>query len=160
MEAEEFKRVAEQYLDVVYRAALSYCKNKNDAEDAAQNTFLKLLKTDTEFQNEEHIRKWLIRVAVNECKNIWKSFWHKNITSFDELEKEPEYIEPDKKELFGEVMKLPQKYRIVIHLYYYEDCSVKEIAQTLEISESNVQTRLMRARNKLKLQLGEAWIYE
>ena len=158
MEASEFNRIAEQYTDIVYRSALSYCKNKNDAEDAVQNTFLKLLKTDLKFNDEEHIRKWLIRGAVNECKNIWKSFWHKNVTSFDELEKEPVYIEPVKRELFNQVMKLPQKYSVVIHLYYYEGYSVKEIAQILEISDTNVQTRLMRARNKLREQLKGAWI--
>lgn len=155
METSEYIRIAEQYTDIVYRAALSYCKKKNDAEDAVQNTFVKLLKTDTEFSDDEHIRKWLIRVAVNECKNIWKSFWRRNITSFEELEKEPEYIESDKTELFSEVMKLPQKYRVVLHLYYYEGYCVKEIAKLVGISESNVQTRLMRARNKLKLQLEE-----
>ncbi|MGN1432779.1 MAG: RNA polymerase sigma factor [Ruminococcus sp.] len=155
METSEYIRIAEQYTDIVYRAALSYCKNINDAEDAVQNTFVKLLKTDTEFNDDEHIRKWLIRVAVNECKNIWKSFWRRNVTSFEELEKEPEYLESDKTELFSEVMKLPQKYRVVLHLYYYEGYCVKEIAQLVGISESNVQTRLMRARNKLKLQLEE-----
>lgn len=86
---------------------------------------------------------------------MWKSFWRRNVTSFEELEKEPEYIESDKTELFSEVMKLPQKYRVVLHLYYYEGYCVKEIAQLVGISESNVQTRLMRARNKLKLQLEE-----
>ena len=158
METSEYIRIAEQYTDIVYRAAISYCKNKNDAEDAVQNTFVKLLKTDTEFNDDEHIRKWLVKVAVNECKNISKSFWYRNITSFDELEKEPEYTQSDEKELFEEVMKLPKKYSVVLHLYYYEGYSVKEIAQILEISESNVQTRLMRARNKLKENLQEAWI--
>ena len=158
MDAFEFNRIAEQYTDIVYRATLSYCKNRNDAEDVVQNTFIKLLKTDTEFKDDEHIRKWLIHVAMNECKNIWKSFWHRNITSFDELDTEPEYMEENERELFEEVMKLPNKYSIVLHLYYYEGYNVKEIAQTLEISESNVQTRLMRARNKLKERLQEAWI--
>ncbi|MEE0060864.1 MAG: RNA polymerase sigma factor [Acutalibacteraceae bacterium] len=158
MDAFKFNRIAEQYTDVVYRATLSYCKNKSDAEDIVQNTFIKLLKTDMEFNDDEHIRKWLIKVAMNECKNMWKSFWHRNITSFEELEKEPEYMEPDEKELFDEVMKLPKKYSVVLHLYYYEGYSVKEISQTLEITESNVQTRLMRARNKLKECLQEAWI--
>ena len=156
MDSEEYIRIAEKYTDTVYRAALSYCKNKTDAEDAVQNAFVKLLRTDTQFSDEEHIRKWLIRVTVNECKNVWKSFWHRNIISFDELEKEPEYTEPDKQEILSEIMKLPAKYSIVIHLYYYEGYSVKEIAQILSISESNVQIRLMRARNKLKEMLEEA----
>ncbi|MEE1061828.1 MAG: sigma-70 family RNA polymerase sigma factor [Ruminococcus sp.] len=158
MDACEFNRIAEEYTDVVYRATFSYCKNKSDAEDAVQNTFIKLLKTDTKFEDDEHIRKWLVKVAINECKNVWKSFWNRNITFFDELEKEPEYLEPKEKELFEEVMKLSNKYSVVLHLYYYEGYNVKEIAQTLEITESNVQTRLMRARNKLKERLQEAWI--
>lgn len=156
MEASEFNRITEQYIDIVYRAALNYCKNKSDAEDAVQNTFLKLLKTDTEFENDEHIRKWLIRVAMNECKNIWRSFWHRNVKSFDDLDTEPEYTESDQKELFSEVMKLPPKYSAVLHLYYYEGYSNKEIARILNISESTVQTRMMRARNKLKERLQEA----
>lgn len=74
MDSAEYIRIAEKYTDIVYRAAISYCKNKTDAEDAVQNTFMKLLGTDTQFSDEEHIRKWLIRVAVNECRNVWKSF--------------------------------------------------------------------------------------
>lgn len=158
MDAFKFNAIADKYIDVVYRVSLSYCKNKSDAEDVVQNTFVKLLKTDTEFVDDEHIRKWLVKVAVNQCKNISKSFWYRNITSFDELDKEPGYTQSDEKELFEEVMKLPKKYSVVLHLYYYEGYNVKEIAQTLEISESNVQTRLMRARNKLKENLQEAWI--
>ena len=134
----EFNRISEQYIDIVYRSAINICKNKSDAEDAVQNTFLKLLKSDIDFENEDHIRRWLIRVAVNECKNIWKSPWNKKISSFEELEKEPVYIENEKSELFAEVMSLPQKYSI-------------------GISETNVQTRLMRARKKLRVQLKEAW---
>lgn len=156
MDSEEYIRIAEKYTDTVYRITLSYCKNKQDAEDAVQNTFLKLLRTDTQFSDEEHIKKWLIRVAVNECKNVWKSFWHKNIVSFDELEKEPEYTESDKQEIFSEIIKLPKKYSVVIHLYYYEGYSVREISQIMGISESNVQIRLLRARNKLKELLEEA----
>ena len=85
MDACEFNRIAEEYTDVVYRATYSYCKNKSDAEDAVQNTFIKLLKTDTEFEDDEHIRKWLIKVAMNECKNMWKSFWRigKNVAKSD-----------------------------------------------------------------------------
>ena len=158
MEANEFKRIAKEYTDVVYRATLSFCKNKSDAEDAVQNTFLKLLKTDTQFEDDEHIRKWLIRSAINECKNMWKSFWHRNVASIDDLNKEPAYIETEKQELFSEVMKLPQKYSTVLHLYYYENYSCKEIADILKISESGVQSRLLRARNILKETLKEAWL--
>ena len=158
MEAAEFNRIARKYTDVVFRATLSYCKNKNDAEDAVQNTFLKLLKSDTQFDDDEHIRKWLIRSAKKKNKNMWKSFWHKNVTSIDELNEEPSYIESEKQELFSEVMKLPKKYSTVLHLYYYEKYSCKEIADILKISESGVQSRLLRARNTLKETLKEAWL--
>lgn len=159
MNSAEYRRISEKYIDTVYRAALSCCKNKADAEDAVQNAFMKLLKTDTEFTDDEHIKRWLIRVAVNECKNVWKSFRYRNIVSFEELEKEPEYFDSSQSELFSEIMKLPKKYSTVIHLYYYEGYSVKEISEILNISQSNVQIRLMRARNKLKEMLKkEAWL--
>lgn len=158
MEEVEFNRIANKYIDVIYRSVLVYCKNKSDADDAVQNAFYKLLITDTEFKDDDHIRKWLIKVAINECKSIWRSFWYKNVTSFEELETEPEYIDPEKNEVFSEVMKLPRKYSIVLHLYYYEGYGCREIAAVLGISESNVQTRLMRGRNILKEKLKEAWL--
>lgn len=159
MNSAEYRRICEKYIDTVYKTALSYCKNKADAEDAVQNAFIKLLKTNTEFTDDEHIKKWLIRVSVNECKNLWKSFRYRNVVSFDELDKEPEYIENGQGELFSEIIKLPKKYSTVIHLYYYEGYSVKEISEILNISQSNVQIRLMRARNKLKEMLKEeAWL--
>ncbi len=157
MEDTEYDRIAVMYTDIIYRVALSYCKNRYDAEDIVQNTFVKLIKENTEFRNDEHIRKWLIRVAVNECKSMWRSFWKKNVSSLDEMEGEPEFTTPEKSELFYAVMKLPQKYRVVVHLYYYEEYSIKEIAEILGITETSIQTRLMRARNNLKQQLKEAW---
>ena len=153
----KYEEIAERYTVVVYRAALNYCKNKNDAEDAVQNAFMKMLQSKVEFQDEEHIKRWLIRVVIKECKNMWNSFWRKKVSSLEELDYEIETFSENEKELFEEVMKLPAKYSIVLHLYYYEEYSVREIAGLLYISESNVQTRLMRGRNKLKQQLQEAW---
>ncbi len=152
----DYEAIVNQNLDAVYRTALSYCKNTYDAEDVVQNTFAKLLQADVAFEDDRHIRRWLIRVAVNECKNMWKSFWRKNVCSIEELCYEPEDVTPQQKELLEEVLRLPPKYRIVIHLYYYEGYHVKEIAEMLKMSESNVQIRLMRARKKLKEQIKEA----
>ena len=152
-----YEKIAEQYTDIVYRAALNYCKNKNDAEDAVQNAFVKLLQTEVEFQDEEHMKRWLIRVVINECKNLWNSFWRKKVLSIEELECEPHTFCAEEESLFEEVMKLPAKYSIVLHLYYYEGYSVKEIAEIIHLSETNIQTRLMRGRNQLKQQLKEAW---
>ncbi|MBQ8326905.1 MAG: sigma-70 family RNA polymerase sigma factor [Lachnospiraceae bacterium] len=150
-----YDEIADKYVDIVYRTALSYCKNKEDAEDVVQNTFVKLLRTNPDFSDEKHIRHWLIRVAINECKDIWKSFWRKNVTSIELLECDVEAVPNEQKDLFESVMKLPSKYSIVLHLYYYEGYHVNEIAALLNISETNVQTRLMRARKQLKLQLKE-----
>lgn len=146
MNESEFNRIAEQYLDTVYRITLSYCKNKSDAEAAVQNTFIKLFKSDVQFTDEAHIRNWLIRCSINECKSMWRAFWRSRVTSLDDLTEQPTYIDTEKQELFSEVMKLPAKYSTVIHLYYYEKYSCNEIADILEISESGVQSRLLRAR--------------
>ncbi len=152
----DYEKIVEENINFVYRAAVCYCKNTRDAEDIVQNTFLKLLQSGQEFQDKEHIRKWLVRVAVNECKNMWKSYWNRNVISLETLEYEKEAVRTDEqKELLQAVMGLPPKYRIVIHLYYYEGYHVKEIADMLHLSESNVQIRLMRARKKLKEYLKE-----
>lgn len=152
----DYDKIVEENINFVYRAAVCYCKNTRDAEDIVQNTFLKLLQSGQEFQDKEHTRKWLVRVAVNECKNMWKSYWNRNVISLETLEYEKETVRTDEqKELLQAVMGLPPKYRIVIHLYYYEGYHVKEIADMLHLSESNVQIRLMRARKKLKEYLKE-----
>lgn len=156
MDSTDYHRIVDRYLEDVYRTVLSCCKNKENAEDAVQNAFLKLLKAkDTEFTDEEHIKRWLIRVALNECKNIWKSFWQRNKISFDDLDTEPFYRDETHEELLHTLSKLSQNYRAVIHLYYYEGYSVREIAEILRISESNVQVRLKRARDKIKVLLEE-----
>lgn len=158
MEDKEYDRIIKLYLDPVYRVALSCCKNRYDAEDIVQNTFLKLLNSDIQFESEEHIRKWLIRVAINESNTMWRSVWKKKVSFPEEINLSEEFSSPEKSELFYAVQKLPIKYREVVHLYYYEEYSIKEIKDILHISESAIQTRLMRARRKLKQQLKEAWL--
>lgn len=159
MDRLEYIRVVDAYANTVYRIAYSYCKNKSDAEDIVQNVFLKLLQSDVKFQDEEHIRKWLIRVAANETKNLCKSFWKKRMVPLENSNVTPQYQFNSKEnsDLYDTVMELPYKYRIVVHLYYYEDYSVKEIAEILNIKETTVQTQLMRARKKLKVKLKEVW---
>jgi len=154
MEKSEYRRLAEKYIDIVYRAALSCCCSRADAEDAVQNTFLKLLTAEAAFDSEEHIRRWLIRVVVNECRNSYKR--SRKMISLDELDLEPAVSEDDGQWLMEEIARLPSKYRAVLHLYYYEGYRCAEIAELLHISESNVQTRLDRARKKLKAAIKEA----
>lgn len=156
MECQKYQRIAQKYIDDVYRAALSCCHHRADAEDAVQNTFLKLLTAEIAFSDDEHIRRWLIRVVINECRNSLNSFWHRKIGFFDDLDREPEAFSDDERWLLEEICHLPPKYSAVLHLYYYEGYRCAEIARMLKISESNVQTRLQRARKMLKNKIKEA----
>lgn len=159
MEQSEYIRVVNTYGNMVYRIAYGYCKNASDAEDIVQNVYIKLLQSKTKFINEEHIRKWLIRVAANEAKNLCVSFWRRKIVPLEDSHEA--LLQWSGKEecskLYEVVMDLPDKYRIVTYLYYYEDYAVREIAEILKLRETTVQTQLMRAREKLKMKLKEDW---
>ena len=145
------------YKNNVYAAAFSICKNTSDAEDVVQDTFLQYYMTHKNFDNEQHIRAWLLRVAINKAKNIQFSFWHRNGMPLDDYIETLSFETPETKELFEEVMKLPEKYRVAVHLFYYEDYSIKEIAKILRTTESNIKVRLSRGRAKLKDALKEGW---
>lgn len=151
MDLDKYEDIVEQYIDMIYRIALNSCKNKYDADDVVQNTFMKLLKYKKEFDNEEHIRNWLIRVAINECKTMWMSIWKTRVTKLPEVHDVPLQENEKSEELLQQVWLLPVKYREVMYLYYYEEFSVKEVANILKISETAVQTRLQRGRQKLKI---------
>lgn len=154
MEIQEYKRLTNLYIDMVYRVALNGCKNKYDADDIVQETFLKLLKCKKQFESDEHVRNWLLRVAVNECNSMWNSSWHKKVVLKDEQDEKLVFETQEQSDLYELVMQMSPKYRQVIYLYYFEEFSVREVASILKISETAVQTRLQRARNKLKEQLG------
>lgn len=145
------------YKNNVYAVAFNICKNASDAEDVVQDTFLQYYMTHKSFDNEQHIRAWLLRVAINKAKNIQSSFWHRNGMPLDDYIETLSFETPETKELFEEVMKLPEKYRVVVHLFYYEDYSIKEIAKILRTTESNIKVRLSRGRAKLKDALKESW---
>ncbi len=149
--------LAAMYQDNLFAVAFNICQNTQDAEDVIQDTFVQYYTTKKEFDNEEHIRAWLIRVAVNKAKNVTRTFWRRNKVSIEDFMETLAFETPKSKTLFETVMQLPKKYRIVIHLYYYEDYSVGEIAKILKLSESNVKTRLMRGRAKLREVLKEEW---
>ena len=157
MDTKEYELITTVYLDNVYRVALSGCRNPADAEDVTQNTFIKLWERKESFEDLEHARKWLIRVAVNECHSLWRTPWRKKTAYLEELPKEPSFSMGEHSELYYAVLELPVKYRQVVHLYYFEEYSVKEIAGLLNLSETAVQTRLLRARQKLKETLKGAW---
>ena len=153
----ETQALAEQYRDRLFAAAFQVCGNAADAEDAAQEALLRYHLSDKQFESQEHIRAWLLRVAINWAKNTSRSFWRRNTVPLEEYMETLEFDCQESREIFREVMALPEKYRLVIHLYYYEDYSVQEIARILGISESNVKVRLSRGRQMLKATLQEVW---
>ena len=151
---QEFTAAAERYMDMSYRIAVNYLGRCADAEDAVQNTMLRLCRTDTAFDGENHLRHWIIHVTLNECRRLAISFWRTRALPLDEGP-EPTFSQPERQELYDAVMSLPRKYRLPLYLYYYEDYSVAEIADVMGLKPSTVQTRLSRAREKLKAMLTE-----
>lgn len=155
MDKNEYERLVSLYLDCIYRVALNGCQNYADAEDVVQNTFIKLLEREEYFADDEQAKFWLIRVATNECKSLWRTPWKRRTISFEELSHEPSFELSEKSDLYYAVRRLPAKYRQIVHLYYFEDYNIKEIAEIMKLSETAVQTRLLRARLKLKEILKE-----
>ncbi|MDE6945529.1 MAG: sigma-70 family RNA polymerase sigma factor [Lachnospiraceae bacterium] len=147
----------EKYQNNLYAVAFNVCKNAEDAEDVVQDTFIQYYSFKKQFDNEQHIRAWLIRVTINKAKNMNRTFWRKNKMSLEEYMETLTFETPESSELFEAAMSLPEKYRIVIHLFYYEDYTVHEIAGILKLSESNVKVRLSRARSLLREKLQEDW---
>lgn len=140
----------ERYQRSLYAAAFNICRNSEDANDAVQDTFIQYYTSGKEFRDEEHLKAWLLRVAVNRAKDIARSFWRRNKISIEEYAEEIPFENQEDRELFEAVMKLPEKYRDVIHLYYYEELSVKEIAGILGASQGSVKMRLSRGRSFLR----------
>ena len=149
--------LVEMYQNSLYVVAFSICKNTADAQDVVQDTFLQYHSKQIQFNNEQHIRAWLFKVAINKAKNINRSFWRRNRQSLEDYMKIASFETPDLSDVFQAVMNLPEKYRIVIHLYYYEDYAINEIADGLDLSVSNVKVRLSRGRKLLKETLKEGW---
>ena len=156
MEKQQFEQIVMQYKDRLFAIAFHTCKNAADADDIVQTVLLKYYQSQKTFLTKEHIRNWLIRVTINECKKVLISPWKKHTVPLEEYAGEV-FDRKEESDLFLAVISLPKKYRIVVHLYYYEDYSVQEIAEILSRKETTVQTQLMRARQKLKEQLKEAW---
>lgn len=153
----ETQALAASYRDRLFAAAFQVCGNAADAEDAAQEALLRYHTSEKQFESEQHIRAWLLRVAINCAKNVSRSFWRRNTVPLEDYMDSLEFDSGQSREIFREVMNLSEKYRLVIHLYYYEDYSVAEIGKILMLTESNVKVRLSRGRQLLKKALQEVW---
>lgn len=140
--------IISKYADLVFRICIIYLRNKADAEDAFQDIFIKLYEKNPEFNDEEHLKAWLIKCTTNHCKNMLSTYWNKFKVSIDDVVLPIE----DKKdqELLTYVIKLPIKYKAVIYLYYYEGYSTIEISKMLNVKDATVRTQLKRGRELLK----------
>ena len=154
MTEREFTAAAERHLDMVYRIALNYFRVPADAEDAAQTVMLRLWQTDGDFADDDHLRYWLVRVTLNVCRDVFRSFWRRRTVPLESC-REPALDDSAHQRLYQEVMALPAKYRLPLYLYYYEGYSVAEVGELLGLKPSTVQTRLARAREKLRGSLME-----
>ena len=152
----EMAMIYDKYNSAVYRIAFAYCKNSADAEDIMQETFITHFLTNIDFPNDKAEKAWLINVAANKCKDMLRSARYRYLYNSAPLDESIlVYETPDESMVYHAVMELPQKYRIVIHLYYYEGYSAAETARIVGCTETAVQTQLYRARRLLKKALGE-----
>ncbi len=152
----EMEQIYDKYSGTVYRAAFAYCKNSADAEDITQETFIKRFQSSTAFSDEKAEKAWLLKVAANKCRDMFRSPRYRFMYHSVPLDEAGLIYEtPEESAVFRAVMELPPKYRIAVHLYYYEGYSAAETAKITGRSETAVQTQLYRARKMLKKALGE-----
>ncbi|MBR6918080.1 MAG: sigma-70 family RNA polymerase sigma factor [Clostridia bacterium] len=150
---DEFTRLAVKYQNMIYRLALSYLRSPCDAEDITQDVLIKLYTEKKDFESDDHVRFWLVRVTVNECK---KAFRRRHITpSLDECAELIAEDDSEAREVFEAVMSLDDKLREVIVLHYYQGLKIAQIARIVKIPQGTVGTRLKRAKEKLYELLGE-----
>jgi len=145
------------YKDNVFRAAYYICKNRPDAEDICQETFLAYFKDSTEFESEEHVKAWLLRTAINRSRSLFRQLWRRNTEPLEEYMEFTEEKKDSYADLLSAVLSLPVRCRTIVHLFYYEDYKIREISQLLGISEGAVKSQLNRGRALLKEKLQEEW---
>ena len=141
------------YGDRIFAAAFSVCRNRADADDVVQDTLVRYYTHPREFESEDHLKAWLLRVAINRARDVSTSFWRKHTVAWEEYMNDLAFEEPQDSRLFEAVMRLPAKYREVLVLYYYVGYDTNEIADMLGLQAEAVRARMSRARRKLKAEL-------
>lgn len=150
----EVNRAIEQYADMVFRLCMVSLKNTSDAEDVFQTVFLKYAVSNQKFESADHEKAWLIRVTRNACNDLLKSFFRKHTVSLEELSEYLPQATTEQLNVLEAVRSLPQGYREVVYLHYYEGYTAPEIAGILHKNPNTVYTHLSRARQMLKELLG------
>lgn len=147
MQTEEIKNMIEKYSGLVYKVAITRSRNIENAEDVFQEVFIKYSQKMPKFENEEHEKAWFIRVTINLTKNLHNQAWNRKTVP---LEETIQFEEKEEENIFQIVSTLPQNYRTVVYLFYYEGYKIKEISKILKTREGTIKTWLSRARESLK----------
>lgn len=145
--------VFEEYSDMIFRLAYSHVKTRTDALDICHEVFMRYIKKNMTFESEEHRRKWLIKATVNCCKSFFNSSWYRRHISDEglpEVSESPFETSDVRMDIHNALSKIPKKYRTVIHLFYFEELSVREISYLLDIKEPTIKSQLSRARAMLR----------
>ena len=151
---EEANRAIERYSDTVRRLCMIHLKNEADTEDIFQTVFLKYVLSFVSFESEEHDKAWFIRVTINACRDLLRSFFRKNTVPLDQLLDQPAPVGEDHREVLEAVLSLPPRYKDAVYLHYYEGYTAPEISRILGKNVNTVYTLLGRARQLLKEKLG------
>lgn len=151
---EETIKAIERHSHTVRRLCMVHLKNYADTEDIFQTVFLKYVLSSVSFESEEHEKAWFIRVTINACKDLLKSFFRSRTVSLEEVLEQPSKLGPDHREVLEAVLSLPQKYRDVVYLHYFEDYTAPQISRILDRNENTVYTLLTRSRKMLREKLG------
>lgn len=146
---DDIEQTVSEFSSTIFKTAYSYIKNRQSSEDILQNVLIKYMTDHTSFQDDQHKKAWLLRVTINECNSYYRKF-HFHYEYDDVKNEDGGSYEMEKHDVYYAVMALPTKYRIIVHLYYYEQLSVNEISLILRMKENTVLSHLHRARKKLK----------
>lgn len=149
----EIIAIYDRHVDTVFRVCYSFMKNKPEAEDMVQETFLRLITSGKAFDNERHEKAWLIVTASNLCKDSLKKAWRNN-ESIEDNPNLSQAVSAQDSDVLEAILQLPRDYKVVVYMYYYEGYSTAEIASYLKTPHATVRSRLARARKCLKTMLG------
>ena len=155
--AEDLKRVMDMYADMVRRICLVHLKNQHDTEDVFQEVYMKYMLYEEAFESTEHEKAWFARVTINACTDWLRYLSRRKWVSLEAFGEESVVLDEQSKEILEVVLKLPEKYRNVIYLFYYEEYSAVEIAKILGKKENTIYTWLSRAKEILREKLGGEW---
>ena len=151
----EIAEIYIRHVNTVYRVALTILNSVPEAEDVTQTAFMKLMSSEKAFDNDEHLKAWLIVTTQNVCRNMLKSWWRVKRVDLEAIAEKPSHHEPLESDIWDAISKLNEKYRILVYLHYHEGYKTEEIARMLSIKHATIRTRLRTARAKLKLILED-----